>query len=78
MLRAPGLAVKAIDTVGAGDTFCGYLAAGLGEGLPLKEALVLASAAASLACTKPGAQPAIPLRSLVEEAFSRRTARPAE
>jgi ribokinase len=56
------LAVKAVDTVGAGDTFCGYLAAGLAEAMPLGEALVLASTAAGLACTKPGAQPAIPER----------------
>jgi ribokinase len=56
------LPVRAIDTVGAGDTFCGYLAAGLSEGLPPPQAYALAAAAASLACTRPGAQPAIPLR----------------
>jgi ribokinase len=59
----PALAIDAVDTVGAGDTFCGYLAAGLAEGMPLGEALGLASAAAGLACTKRGAQPAIPERS---------------
>jgi ribokinase len=61
----PALVVDAVDTVGAGDTFCGYLAAALAEGMPLGEALVLASAAGSLACTEPGAQPAIPERSEV-------------
>lgn len=60
--RVAALAVDAMDTVGAGDTFCGYLAAGLVEGMAVNDALVLASAAASLACMKPGAQPAIPSR----------------
>jgi ribokinase len=64
------LPVDAIDTVGAGDTFCGYLAAALAEGLPLKAALRLATAAGSLACTKTGAQPSIPMRDDVEAALS--------
>jgi ribokinase len=67
-MRVPALPVTAIDTVGAGDTFCGYLAAGLAEGLSLEDALTLAAKAASLACTKPGAQPAIPLRAEVARA----------
>ena len=33
--RAPALPVNAIDTVGAGDTFCGYLGAALAEGMAL-------------------------------------------
>jgi ribokinase len=64
--RVPAFPVDVVDTVGAGDTFCGYLAAGLAEGRALGEALELASAAAGLACTKPGAQPAIPERREVE------------
>jgi ribokinase len=56
----PALKVTPVDTVGAGDTFCGYLAAGLDGGLTLKEAMARAAVAASLACLKPGAQPAIP------------------
>ena len=63
------LKVTAIDTVGAGDTFCGYLAAALSEGLPLSRALALAAAAGSLACTRAGAQPSIPLRGDVEAAL---------
>jgi ribokinase len=66
VVRAAALPVRAVDTVGAGDTFCGYLAAGLSEGLPLGGALSLAAAAASLACTKSGAQPAIPVRDQVD------------
>ncbi|RCS24875.1 ribokinase [Phyllobacterium salinisoli] len=52
--------VKPVDTTGAGDTFCGYLAAGLDMGLELKDACRRAATAASFACLKPGAQPAIP------------------
>ncbi|MCA1438877.1 ribokinase [Ensifer sp. IC4062] len=63
--RAKGLAIEPVDTVGAGDTFCGYLAAGLDAGLPFSDALRQAAVAGSLACLKPGAQPAIPLASEV-------------
>ena len=52
--------VKAVDTTGAGDTFTGYLLAGLME--EPAAALRLASAAAALAVTRPGAAPAIPSR----------------
>ena len=52
--------VTALDTVGAGDTFCGYLAAGLQEGLGLEDAMRRAAVAGALACLKPGAQPSIP------------------
>ena len=68
--KVAALQVRAIDTVGAGDTFCGYLAAGLSEGLSLDRALSLASAAGSLACTKAGAQPSIPPRGEVELALT--------
>lgn len=56
----PAYPVKPVDTTGAGDTFCGYLAAGLDMGLDLKTACQRAATAASFACLKPGAQPAIP------------------
>lgn len=56
----PALKVDPVDTVGAGDTFCGYLAAGLDQGLDLEAAMQRAAVAASLACLKPGAQPAVP------------------
>jgi ribokinase len=59
--RTQGLKIEPVDTVGAGDTFCGYLAAGLDAGLGFDEALRRAAVAGSLACLKPGAQPSIPL-----------------
>jgi ribokinase len=69
-LEVPTLAISPVDTVGAGDTFCGYLAAGLSEGLALEDALRQAAAAGALACLKPGAQPAIPLRAEVDAALA--------
>jgi ribokinase len=68
--EAPALKITPVDTVGAGDTFCGYLAAGLASGLSLEDALRRAAAAGSLACLKPGAQPAIPLAREVDTALA--------
>ncbi len=56
----PSLKVKAVDTVGAGDAFVGYLTAALDRGESLEDALRMGSAAGSLACTKIGAQTAVP------------------
>lgn len=66
---AKGLTITPVDTVGAGDTFCGYLAVALQQGLPLEAALRRAAIAGSLACLKPGAQPAIPRVHEVETAL---------
>lgn len=64
--KAKGLVIEPVDTVGAGDTFCGYLAAGLDQGLKFDMALRRAAVAGSLACLKPGAQPSIPLQAEVD------------
>ena len=56
----PGISVDAIDTVGAGDTFAGFLGTMLDKGNSLQNACKVANAAAALACTKAGAQAAIP------------------
>jgi ribokinase len=64
--RAKGLKIEPVDTVGAGDTFCGYLAAGLDAGLDFDAALRRAAVAGSLACLNPGAQSAIPLAAEVD------------
>ena len=69
--RVPARSVDPVDTVGAGDTFCGYLAAGLDHGLDLEAAMRRAAVAASLAVLKPGAQPAIPHAADVEQALGR-------
>lgn len=57
---AKGLDIVPVDTVGAGDTFCGYLVSGLEQGLDFPDALRRAAIAGSLACLKAGAQPSIP------------------
>lgn len=59
--RTKGLKIVPVDTVGAGDTFCGYLAASLDAGLDFGDALRRAAVAGSLACLKAGAQPSIPV-----------------
>ena len=63
--------VEAVDTVGAGDTFCGVLAAALDAGADLADGLRRASVAAALACTRPGAQTAIPFAAQIEAALAR-------
>ena len=68
VLSVPSMKVEVVDTVGAGDTFCGYLAAGLEAGLSMEAAARRAARAASLACTKPGAQPSIPYAEDVPDA----------
>lgn len=58
--------VTAVDTTGAGDTFAGYVVAGLDRGLDAATAMRRASAAAALKVTRPGASPAIPYADEVE------------
>ncbi|MCC5841032.1 MAG: ribokinase [Opitutales bacterium] len=60
--HVPSFPANVMDTTGAGDTFCGYLATALAEGLCLGRAVRLASAAAALAVSRAGAQPSIPGR----------------
>lgn len=62
----PAFDVTPVDTTGAGDTFCGVLAAGLAENLAMPDALARAAAAAALATTKAGAQASIPTRAEVD------------
>jgi ribokinase len=69
-ITVPALPITPVDTVGAGDTFCGYLGAALDAGLDLESAMRRASAAGSLACLKPGAQPAIPHAAEVDAALA--------
>jgi len=52
--------VVAVDTTGAGDTFTGYLVAGLDAGLALQDAVRRAVMAAALSVTKKGTTDAIP------------------
>ncbi len=56
----PCMQITAVDTTAAGDTFCGGLVARLADGDTLEDAARFGSKAASIACTKKGAQPSIP------------------
>ncbi|MFZ5963620.1 ribokinase [Thalassococcus sp. BH17M4-6] len=56
----PALPVKAVDTTGAGDTFTGYLVAGLDRGLPMAQALSQATRAAAIMVTRHGTADVIP------------------
>jgi ribokinase len=55
-----GFPVRAVDTVGAGDTFVGALAVALAAGVQPREAVNAAAAAGAAAVTRPGAQAAMP------------------
>lgn len=64
--RVPARPVKAVDTVGAGDTLVGALVTALAEGQPIDRALAFAQAAAALAVSRAGVQDAMPRRAEVE------------
>jgi ribokinase len=57
----PAFPVMPVDTTGAGDTWCGVLAAALDRGATMPAAMRRAGAAAALACTRPGAAASMPL-----------------
>jgi ribokinase len=65
-IAAPAPQVTVVDTTGAGDTFVGAFAAGLGRGLSIELAMRRGLAAGSLACTKPGAQPSMPYEAEID------------
>lgn len=56
----PTYDVDVVDTTGAGDTFCGGLAAALVRGDSIEDAIKFANKAASLTVTKLGAQSGMP------------------
>lgn len=56
----PALPVTPVDTTGAGDTFTGYLLAGLDRGMPMVQAIGLATKAAAIMVTRKGTADVIP------------------
>ena len=56
----PSFPVKPVDTTAAGDTFAGYVAAGLDQGMNVQDAMRRASAAAALKVTRKGTADVIP------------------
>jgi len=67
-LHTPAWPVQVVDTTGAGDTFTGYLLAGLTQGRSVRQALARAARAAALCVSRPGAADSIPRRQEVEAA----------
>ena len=59
--------VATVDSTGAGDAFCGALAAAIAEGRPLAEAVQRAVAAGALATTRVGAREGMPTAAELEE-----------
>lgn len=70
----PAPAVTAVDTTGAGDAFCGALAAALTAGVPIEPGIIAAQHAAALSVTRPGCYGALPsaaeLQSLTQGAHT--------
>lgn len=59
-VTVPGFPVRAVDSVGAGDTFVGALAVALAAGVAPLDAVVAAAAAGATAATRPGTQSGMP------------------
>jgi ribokinase len=59
-VTVPGFRVRAVDSVGAGDTFVGALAVALAAGIAPHDAVVAAAAAAATTATRPGTQSGMP------------------
>ena len=65
----PAFPVRAVDTTAAGDTFTGYFISGLMENHSLSDCMLLASMAAAISVTRPGAAQSIPGKVEVEKAL---------
>ena len=65
--REDAVSVRAVDTTAAGDTYTGYFLAGLAEGRSLQECMNMASRAAAISVTRPGAAESIPRKEELNE-----------
>lgn len=71
-IHVPALKLETfVDKTGAGDAYCGTLAAALHANLPLIEAMKRAAVAGSLTCLNKGAQPSFPYLGDIEENLAR-------
>lgn len=68
------LAPQVVDTTGAGDAFCGVLAAWLAQGHTLDEAIVAANVAGALSVGSSGARDGMPRREAIDELIGEVTA----
>ncbi|MBN8944083.1 MAG: sugar kinase [Rhizobiales bacterium] len=62
VVHAPAFPIKAVDTLGAGDTWHGALAVALAERQPLASAVRFANGAAALKCMQFGGRKGMPQR----------------
>lgn len=72
MWEVPADEVATVDSTGAGDAFCGALAAALAEGRPLAEAVKRAVAGSALATTHVGAREGMPTAAELDEFLASR------
>lgn len=69
--QTTAIKVDPVDTTGAGDTFTGYVLAGLDRGLPMGQAIALATKAAAIMVTRMGTADVIPdLKDVEDFTFS--------
>lgn len=66
----PAIKVEPVDTTGAGDTFTGYVLAGLDRGMPMAQAIQQATIAGALMVTRHGTADVIPDLSEVQSFHS--------
>ena len=71
--HVPAFKVQTVDTLGAGDVFHGVFALSLAEGHLENNALIRASAAAALHCSRSGGRKTIPIRKEIETLISKRS-----
>ncbi len=65
------VATEVVDTTGAGDTFTGFLVAGLDRGLPMGQAIGLATRAAAIMVSRLGTADVIPdLKDIEDHRFA--------
>ena len=69
--REPAFPVRAVDTLGAGDTWHGAFIVALAEGASEEDAVRFASAAAALKCARFGGRDGAPRRAEVHELLTR-------
>jgi ribokinase len=65
LVEVDGYPMAAVDTVGAGDVFCGAMVAALSNGETFESAVRFANAAAGISVTRHGAQASAPERAEV-------------
>lgn len=74
MYHIPAFPVTVVDTNAAGDVFHGAYVTAIAEGQTLREALLFASAAAAIKCTRAGGRLGAPARREVVELVAERSA----